>query len=349
MKRILAAALLCTIIFMCASCDSTDKKKAQPFIPPDETVLPVEAFGTVKAVDIREIVLPFPVSVETLHIAEGQKVKAGDVLVSIDLSEYKKQITEKEMEVERLNKQIEEAQKIYRNEQSYLYSNSHPDIKKLLYSLTSSKEELENMQQKLADKILLYNVNCISHQEVTAFQEQVDSKTKDVKDIELSIDILKSQKQKELEKMQEAINQDKNNHTFLAAELEDMKSKLQVSFLKNTSIISEMGNGLVCEIGYIPGAYVSQQCKILRIMNLDSLVIEANVDEQFISKVKKDAKARIIPEADRSRTYNGKVAFISAMANNINGETTIPVQISIEKPDGFLLPNFNAEVYIDVD
>lgn len=349
MKRIFTAALLCTIVFTCASCDSTDKKTAQPFIPPDETVLPVEAFGTVKAADIREIVLPFPAVIERLHVAEGQKVKAGDVLVSIGLTEYKNQIAEKAMEIEKLYESIEKAQQIYENEQVHFSSNSHPDMKKLLYGLNNAKEELENMQQKLAAKKLLYNDNCISHQELTEFQEQVDGKAKDIKDIELSIEILKSQKQKELEKLQEALNQDKNNHTLLAAELEDMKSKLQVSFLKNNSIISEMENGLVSEIGYVPGAYASPQCRILRMINLDSLVIEANVDEQFISKVKKDAKVHIIPEADRSHTYSGKVAFISAIASNISGETAIPVQISIEKPDGFLLPNFNVEVNIDVD
>lgn len=349
MKRIYATVIFVILVFTYASCDSPAKKTAQPFIPPDETVLPVEAFGTVKTADIREIVLPFPAIIEKLHVVEFQKVIAGDVLFTIDLAEYKNQITEKELEIKNLYDEIEKAQQIYKEEQTYLYSNSHPDIKKLFYSLINAKEELERMQQKLSVKESLFNANSISHQELTEFQVQVDGKIKDVKDIELSIDILKYQKQKELEKLQEALDQDKNRHALLTVELKDMKSKLQVSFIKESSIISGIENGIVSEIGYMPGAYVSPQCKILRIMNLDSLVIEANVDEQFISKVKKDAKVHILPEADRSHTYIGKVTFISAMANNVNGETTIPVLISIDNPDDFLLPNFNVEVIIEVD
>jgi len=349
MKRILAAAILFAIVFTCSSCNSPGKQTAQPFIPPEENVMPVEAFGTVKATDIREIVLPFPAIIEKLHVIECQKVMAGDVLVTIDLTEYKKQVAEKKLEINNLNDGIEKAQKIYQNEQTHLYNNSHPDIRKLLYNLTNAKVELEKMQQKLAAKISLYNANALSHQELTEFQEQVDGKIEDIKDIELSIDILKYQKQKELEKLQEALDQDKNRYALLTVELEEMESKLQVGFMKNNSIISGIEHGIVSEIGYMPGAYVNPQSKILRIMNLDSLVIEANVDEQFISMVKKDAKVHILPEADRSHTYSGKVIYISAMANSINGETTILVLISIDKPDDFLLPNFNVEVNIETD
>lgn len=348
MKKILAI-ILSAFVFMCASCDNPDKKASQPFIPPDETALPVEAFGTVKVTDIREIILPVPVVMGKLHVTEYQKVKAGDVLASIDLTEYNSQVAEKELEVKQLQEGILKAQQIYQNELDHLNNNSHPDIKKLLFDLSSAKEDMKRMQQKLTIKEALFSTDSISQQELTEFQEQVDGKSKGIKDIELSIDILKYQKQKELEKLQDTLGQDRNKHELLTAELEDMYNKLHVSFIKNNSIISEIDNGIVNEIGFAPGAYINPQSRILRIMDLDSLAVEANVDEQFISKVKKDAKVHIIPEADRTHTYTGNVTFISAGANSMNGETTIPVLISIEKLDDFLLPNFNVEVIIEVD
>ena len=84
-------------------------------------------------------------------------------------------------------------------------------------------------------------------------------------------------------------------------------------------------------------------------MDTDSLVIEANVDEQFIKAVKLGARAYIIPEWDRSQEYKGKVTFLSAYAIQQNSETVIPVQISLDEKYNGLLPGFNTEIEIDVE
>ena len=347
MRRIPLIITLSILVFTCVSCSTTDHKSSQPFIPPDETELPVEAFGRVKATDVIDILLPFPAVIEKIHVTEGQRVKAGDVLVSINMTDYLKQIKEKEMEIKKLHEIILKENQIYQGELDQFNNNSHPDMKKLQYNLIDSKEEHKRMEQKLTDKIELFNFGAISLKELTELKDQVDDKNEDVKEIELSIDILKYQKQKDLEKLQDARGQNTNRYELLTAELDDMSSKLDISFLKNSSIVAVPDNGIVCEIGYIPGAYINPYSRIIRIMDLNSLAIEANIDEQFISKVKKDAGVQIIPEADRNRIYTGKVTFISSMANSVNGETTIPVMISIEDPDDFLFPNLNVEVLID--
>ena len=68
--------------------------------------------------------------------------------------------------------------------------------------------------------------------------------------------------------------------------------------------------------------------------------------EEFIKDVRLGANVEIVPVADKARLYKGKVISISKKAIEQNGETIIPVEISIENNDSFLLPNFNVDVKI---
>jgi hypothetical protein len=77
------------------------------------------------------------------------------------------------------------------------------------------------------------------------------------------------------------------------------------------------------------------------------LYVLADVAEEFIKDVKLGKKATIIPVADNSRKYYGKVIRIADMAFEKNGETNVTVEISIDEQDGFLRPNFNVDVEIE--
>jgi multidrug resistance efflux pump len=81
-------------------------------------------------------------------------------------------------------------------------------------------------------------------------------------------------------------------------------------------------------------------------MNLDGMVVRANVSEEFIKDVKSGLKVEIIPVADKSKKYNGTVKMIASRAEVQNGETVIPIEISIDDNDGFLMPEYNVDVEI---
>jgi multidrug resistance efflux pump len=129
-----------------------------------------------------------------------------------------------------------------------------------------------------------------------------------------------------------------------------MKNGLKKSYFKDNSIISDVDNGLVFDLNNKNGigSVITPSIKILSIVNLDKLVIEANVDEQFIKDIKIGKNVSILPEYDKEKKLTGKVKSISSSAIQINGETTIPVIISLDKKDDSLMLNFNVQVTIDV-
>jgi multidrug efflux pump subunit AcrA (membrane-fusion protein) len=108
-----------------------------------------------------------------------------------------------------------------------------------------------------------------------------------------------------------------------------------------TVITSPYENGVIYEINCRKGDYTNVSMPLLSIANLDSMVVEVNVDQQSIKDIALGYAVKIIPETDKNAAYDGKVTFISSKAVNRNGEATIPVQITME--------NKNAVIALDSD
>ena len=132
----------------------------------------------------------------------------------------------------------------------------------------------------------------------------------------------------------------------IESEIRQMKDKISRSYISENNIVCTMENGIVYELGYKAGDTISSEKKMLSLMDLDTIVVKANVAEEFIKDVKLGALVAIIPVADKSKQYNGKVTTIAKNAVVQNGETVIPVEVSIDNKDSFLLPNFNVDVEI---
>ena len=105
-----------------------------------------------------------------------------------------------------------------------------------------------------------------------------------------------------------------------------------------------MENGIVQEVSGTKGEVVATGVALVKILDLDSLVVEAGVPEEFIKEIELESIAEIKPLADTEKKYVGTVTHISGMAVSRNGETVVDVVLSIEDHDGFLIPNFNVDI-----
>lgn len=124
------------------------------------------------------------------------------------------------------------------------------------------------------------------------------------------------------------------------------KNQYDKPFFKDDNIVSDLDNAVVSQVIYekgetiIPGKYAFQ------LIDLNNLYVEVNVSEEFIKDVKNGAEVSITPTYDTSKTLKGKVIRKAEVAVTKNGETTIPVDISLDDKDDNLLPNYNVEVKI---
>ncbi|HYE83130.1 MAG TPA: efflux RND transporter periplasmic adaptor subunit [Clostridia bacterium] len=327
-KRILALMIIGTVI-LTAACGKPAKDAAAEAAPTPEPRKTVEAFGTVEANEIENVSLDIEAKVETMNVKEGQQVKKGDILLSIDNKQYMERIKSKQHDLSIIRLEAEKLKS----------ESSNPDIQKLTNDLSYAEEQLRKAGKELEAKEKLHNSGAISQYEYDEFVKSVDSKRKSAEDIRYNLNSIMHNNEISL-----AIQNEKA--TAMEGEISQMKAAVNKSYISENDIICSVENGIVCEIGYKAGDVINSENKILSVLDLDSLVIKADVAEEFIKDVKMSARVDIIPVADKSRQYNGKVISMAKNAVDKNGETVIPVEISIDNKDSFLLPNFNVDVKI---
>jgi multidrug resistance efflux pump len=103
---------------------------------------------------------------------------------------------------------------------------------------------------------------------------------------------------------------------------------------------------LIQESTHIVGDYLPMNSKLLNLVNMDSLIVEADVPESLIKDVKVGADVEIQLLADSTKVYKGKVQKIADRGVDKNGETMIAVEISIDNGDEFVKPDFSVDVRI---
>ena len=380
MKKI--AVLLIIILAMVAtSACGTKKPKTSPVTTPKNVVQTVDAFGVIKAKDSKNISVDFSAKVKNIYIKEGQKVKSGDSLIQLDLTDYKSQLSAKASEL-RIAKydlastensslgnfaEIQNIQSDIATKRKNLKYNTDPDISKVLNSISLAKAQYTKALKDLTTKEELFKEGVISQSEFADFKVTVDAKKADLADAKNMLESQTYNKQKEIDQLQTSLiqktaqvddvssagatNAVKSKYEKidqLQSDLNLSQSKLSKSYLKGDTLICDVPKGIVFDIGYLQGDMASEAKKVFSIMNLDSMVVEANVPEEFIKDIKLGAQVTFSPQADKSKTYKGKVSYIASSAIVVNGETDIPIEVSIDNKDDFLMPNFNVDLKIVV-
>jgi multidrug resistance efflux pump len=249
---------------------------------------------------------------------------------------------------------------------------SDPQLRRLSSDLENAAELHRQALRDLTEKEALHRDGVISQAALEEFRAQVRSREKAVSDARLELesrrqgmdrDLLQSrsliqQKQTEVDNLRlqldltrtEGISlyeTQREKAGFLRSELAYLREKLAPGFLSGDRVVCPLENAVVSDITCRPGDPVDAETRILSILNLDTLMVEADVPEDFIRDVRPQAAARIVPLADPQREYRGRVTFVSQAAVEKNGETVIPVYIAIEQPDGFLKPSYNVDVSIE--
>lgn len=382
MKKI--SLLMGTLVFLLIFSTGCSKENSDPVYSnqPIEDNSTVEAFGVVKSTDIQNILIDFPARVSEINVINGQRVKKDDSLISLDLEEYQNQIKLKEiaLNVEKLQlKKLEdtlkynkvEYDKLIKRINSYKNSvenNSDPNIQGYLNKLEHAQVLYNKSIEEYNLKEELYNSGGISKSDLEEAKKQVNLNKANIDDLNYSIKIYKESRQQEIDKLQteadekfpqinskdsdpyiNMISQQKEKIDALEIELKQMKDKLNKSFIKDNYIVSNKDNALIDDITYKTGDFVSTSVKALSIINLDSMVVEANIPEEFISKVKLGAEATLIPDADKSKIIKGKVTSIANNAVTNNGETTVLARITFDDNENILLPGYNVNIKIETE
>lgn len=329
MKKRILIILMMGVIFITAACSKPVEDVSAEAAPVSEPERAVEAFGIIEANGIENISPDIEAEITAVNVKEGQQVKKGDILLSIDMRAYQEKIKSRQHELEIIRLEAKKLDNV----------GSNPDIEKLENDLKYANEQLEKASKELEAQLKLYESGAISKYKYDQYVKAADAKRKNAEDIKYQMDGLMH-----INGLGLAIQNEKA--AAAESEIRQMKDKISRSFISGNNIICTVENGIVYDIGYKAGDKISPEKKLLSLMDMDTIVVKADVAEEFIKDVKTGAGVEIIPAADKSRQYQGKIVAIAKKAVEKNGETVIPVEISIDDKDSFLLPDFNVDVRI---
>ena len=347
MRKVFISVLLLTaamLLPLTACSNDSEKKPAAADLEAGKQ--PVQAFGVVKALETIEVTAPFAADLTEINVKEGQLLTLDSLLAEYDDREARMQLKLMEEELKAANLKTGARRKMLDEKKVRLNNGTDPELLKLEKSLEAARMKQLAADDDAARLMELKNSGTATEKELRDSSLVADINRSTAQELQLTLESLKISKLKDIQQESLQLDQELSEIKLLELKINFTKEKMDSDLFKDHKVHSPVSNGAVEQIICRQGTPIPEKSVLFRIINMDTLIIEANVDERFIKDVGLGAKAYITPEWDRSLEYKGKVTFISSLAVLQNGETVVAVQITPDDKDIRLLPGSNAEIDI---
>jgi HlyD family secretion protein len=338
-------------------------------------------WGEIKYDKLYDISIDFPSMVTDIKVKEGDLVSLGQVLVTLDMSEYtgtmdklQQQLTAGQagllsitQDTGALEADIAQTQKDIVTKTAELNNRTNSDLKILQTSLDLAKKEVDNANRDVIDNQSLFDAGAVSKSTLDQYIDILNQRVKTLGDVENNLVKTKSNLKTELEQLSillkskraqlneiknaNGANMAKQNSSVAVSQidLDIMKNKNVKNYLNMNQVISSIQNGIVQNIEVINGTRLGVQnmpTRVLQLIDADSIMVIAEVDEEFIKKVTLGETVNIVPMSDSSISIPGTVTQISNVAVEKDGKRIIKVQVKPQDPNRELKPGYSVDVFL---
>lgn len=356
----------------------TDLNIGSPVVKQDNRM---DFFGEVKFEKVYDIIIDFPSAVTDVKVKEGEQVVKGQTLVTMDISEYLGAIDKLQQQLAAgqagqqntvqptaaLEADIAQLQKDVLTKTGELNNGTNADLKILKTSLALAEKQLETAKKDVKNNQELFDTGAVSKSTLDQYIDIMSQREKSLNDVKNNIEKTKSLLRNELDQLnislkskREQLNQiGKSNSVNTTTQnssvavskidLDIMKNKSIKDYLSTNKIISCVQNGIVQNIEVVNGTRLGTQntpTRVLQLIDADSIVVSAEVDEEYIKNVKIGETVNIVPVSDSSLSIQGTVTQISNIAVEKDGKRIIKVQVKPMEHKEALKPGYSVDVYI---
>lgn len=243
-------------------------------------------------VDVRTVSLAFqvPGKLESINFEEGQKVKKGDVIATLDSALYQEQLNQINAQVDVQKAQLQKLQNGYRKE----------DIEKARATMRQKKVLMENAKTTLKRYKKLLATNSTSQEKYDNVETEYESANAAYMFAKSSLELLENGYEKE------DILGAKAQLNVLASQRNQHKLNLEYTTLYAPS------NGTVLTRVYEVGSIVNASQVVVEVAKDDDYWVRSYMSEKYLGYIKQGMKALVY--TDSGKTYEGVVSFISPLA-----------------------------------
>lgn len=278
MKKLIAI-ILC-LLFVFTGCSKENQEVNNDIATTTDQISKesnIDVFGEVKVDTIKEIIIEFPATVEKIHIKDGQKIRKGDKIISLNFDAYEIEIKKKQSEINFYENQLEQlrqninplSSEVVRIKselnikQGYVLNDSDPEVQRLKRALEIAESELNMAKKEHEVNEDIYNMQGISDEELELSLQNLQAKEKAKKDILQEIEQIKTNRKLEVDQLNASLSsvqaQASNTDMQKASEILELESKLEIakldleimqkklskSFLKDKAIVADMDNMII--------------------------------------------------------------------------------------------------------
>jgi len=245
-------------------------------------------------VDVRTVSLGFRVSGKIKHIyfEEGERIKQGDVIASLDDNLYKEYVKQVNAQIEVQKAKIQKLEKGYRKE----------EIKKAKALLLEKEVALKKAQSDLNRQKELLASHSISQQTYDDLNAAYENANALYLYAKSSLDLLKNGYEKE------DILAAKAQLEYLMAQ----KNQQEIN-LEDTKIYAPSNGTLLTRV-YEPGSIVNSSQVVIEMAKDDQYWVRSYMSERYLGIIKQGMKALVYTDSNKEKAYEGLVSFISPLA-----------------------------------
>lgn len=265
-------------------------------------------------------------------VKEGDKVKKGQVIAKIDTSDVDSKILDIEAQMELARANLAKAQ--VGNEPEEV-AQENERVLQAQREYDTAKKEYDRMHQ-------LFTSGASTQQELDKAKSQVDStlSTLNVAKQQLSLK-KKGPRKEEIASQQAQINK-----------LQVERGQLEKDRIQ--SVLIAPADGTIIAVAADNGQYVNKGTEILTLANLDNLLIQADINESDVNKMKAGQSAIIEGTTLGKQKLNAKVTRIAPTATTTQSssgqgeKTRVKVTLTPEGDLSALKPGFHVDINISV-
>lgn len=266
-------------------------------------------------------------------VKEGDKVKKGQVIAKIDTSDVDSKILDIEAQMELARANLAKAQ--VGNEPEEV-AQENERVLQAQREYDTAKKEYDRMHQ-------LFTSGASTQQELDKAKSQVDStlSTLNVAKQQLSLK-KKGPRKEEIASQQAQINK-----------LQVERGQLEKDRVQ--SVLVAPADGTIIAVAADNGQYVNKGTEILTLANLDNLLIQADINESDVNKMKAGQTAVIEGTTLGKQKLNAKVTRIAPTATTTQSssgqgeKTRVKVTLTPEGDLSALKPGFHVDINISVE
>lgn len=267
-------------------------------------------------------------TVKKIHVHLGQTVEPGQLLMELDIPDAENRLHQAQSTLAAAEAELMRAQAGGQSQR----------LMEARTSLVQAENNWKIARDKLARCETLFQQGAVS-------QEELDKASAEARISEVLY-------QKALVELKAAEGSSAAEIKSLQASVEAARSNLELVRRQTAqSGLMASRKGQVMSIGVNPGDIVTAGTQLVTIGNIENLLIQADITEADVSRVKVGQRVKITAAAIPDASYYGRVKEIGLEAvskvkqSNQSEASAIPVTVTVDKGTG-LRPGYNVDLEI---